>query len=156
MMKLRLRVQPKQESETRIALKPIDCGLEGTLVYNLPRRVIEQMQPGAIVEATISLPDQYPIYEHATDERCRQHYEGGWRPIETAPMDTVIVLRARNYFGSCIDVVGVGYGTRPETKRAGVMPYWQAHLIGIPSVSFDTPQAFTPTHWQPLPDSRSL
>jgi len=64
MMKLKFEVQHRPHSDTRVALKPLDCGLHGLAVYdNLPKRALELLPGGAIVEATIQLPDQYPINE---------------------------------------------------------------------------------------------
>jgi hypothetical protein len=62
MMKMKFVVQHRPHSDTRLALKPLDCGLHGIAVYdNLPKRAMDQLPGGAIVEATINLPDQYPV-----------------------------------------------------------------------------------------------
>jgi hypothetical protein len=62
MMKLQFKVQHRPQSDTRIALKPLDCGLHGLAVYdNLSKWAIDQLPGGAIVEAAIQLPDQYPV-----------------------------------------------------------------------------------------------
>jgi hypothetical protein len=148
MMKLKFEVQPRPLSETRIALKPLDhSGLYGLLVYELPRRAAEQMQPGSIVEATISLPDQYPL--HAArygDGREETHFPLPWCNIATAPLKRRILLGAFDYFGPGKHAVAIGEGKSAAYPPAVDMgPYWSADLgNGM--------QTFTPTHWQPLPE----
>lgn len=104
MMKLKFEVQQRPHSDTRIALKPHDhCGLHGILVYDLPKRAAEQMRPGMTVEATIALPDQYPLEGRELDqvdlsEPPERH---GWKSALENPPDTaryvLITVRLPHY-----------------------------------------------------------
>jgi len=142
MMKLKLQVQPRQTSETRVLLKPVDCGLDGILAYDLPVRAASAMQPGSIVEASVGLPDQYPVDGEHHHPACE--VAAGWMPIASAPMREPVILGALDYFGRGRHAVAVGFGKSPE--RPGACVYWLALLR-----DFDQLQVFTPTHWQPLP-----
>lgn len=88
MMKLKFEVQYRPHSDTRIALKPLCCGLSGLVVYDdLPKRAIDQLPGGVIVEAAIQLPDQYPVPDpvqqwHAHQEelgRANQNCEDSFK-----------------------------------------------------------------------------
>lgn len=61
-MKLKLEVvELGMYGDTSIVLKPLSCGLEGTLTYkNLPVRARERFKVGTVVEAEVPLPDYYP------------------------------------------------------------------------------------------------
>jgi hypothetical protein len=61
-MKLRLEVTYVDTAANCVVFKPTNCGLSGDLVYkDLPRRAVEQFKKSQIVEATIPLPDHYPV-----------------------------------------------------------------------------------------------
>jgi hypothetical protein len=145
MMKLKFEVQSRPASETRIALKPLgNCGLHGVLVYDLPRRAADQMQPGAVVEASILLPDHYPV-----EERSRKSLHcDSWRKIDSAPLGERLLLGAFDYFGPGKHAVVIGQAQHIDNPHhAGMIrmiPCWRADLG-------QGEQTFTPTHWQPMP-----
>ncbi len=87
MMKFKLEVQQRPESETRIALKPLECGLSGVLVYDVPQRASAQLRPGAVVEAIVDLPHQWPIREAVATARL-----DGWKSAGAPPDSARYVL----------------------------------------------------------------
>lgn len=153
MMKLKFEVQPRPLSETRVALKPDEhCGLHGTLVYDLPQRAADQMKPGFVVEATISLPDQYPIEHGGPAERLPSKHPHRrdnayiyppWREIDkNTPLGERILLAAFDYGGPGQHAVAIGIGS--PAAYPGALAQWVADLG-------NGEQNFTASHWAPLP-----
>jgi hypothetical protein len=75
-------------------------------------------------------------------EAARQK-EGGWQPIETAPLDTVI-LAAQYVIGDLWSIWQV------RALPDGVVNAWTMEPM---SFRDSPPLPFAPTHWRPLPPS---
>jgi hypothetical protein len=161
-MKLKLEVIHADSGYSdSVVLKPLYCGLEGTLVYRgLPKRAIERFKKGDVVDAEVPLPDFYPSpnegrdlgymsndYDPQKEAAGWRHgacVSSSWREICDAPMNVRILLGAFDYFGPGKHAVVIGEGTPPNPIRPDSIAGWRADLgNGM--------QNFTPTHWQPLP-----
>jgi hypothetical protein len=98
---------------------------------------------------------------------------GEWQPIETAPKDGTFILAFGRAYPELVEGSGRWITAKPEVKR---VPFcmivrwiegWYEKEIEISPGSYrkeptqgyaywaPEPQAFTPTHWQRLPDCPS-
>jgi hypothetical protein len=93
-MKLQLEVTYVDTSTNCIVFKPKHCGgLQGDIVYkDLPRRAVEQFKIGQTVEATIPLPDHYPVDENQRPYPC---YDPS--AFETKQMDGKWYKHSKDY-----------------------------------------------------------
>ena len=74
-MKLKFKVSYVDEHTGTVSMYPLDCGLEGTLVYtHLAARAVAQFNLGDVVDAEISLPSRYPL--PGTQGHHKQHGNG--------------------------------------------------------------------------------
>jgi hypothetical protein len=87
MMKLQFEVTHVEQAAGRLTLKPINCALNGEVIYNLPNRALAGCQVGSVTDAVVSLPDQYPINgtNYHIDDPLKHEHKEHWRPIKTAP-----------------------------------------------------------------------
>lgn len=90
-MKLKLEITNVDQQAGTLTLKPIDCALWGELLYRVPRRAAEMCRTGDVVEASIPLPDQYPI--NAGPDPMQPTGQD-WQPVETAPAGVWLLVSA--------------------------------------------------------------
>ena len=94
-MKLQLEVIHVDTTKNCVVFKPINCSLQGDLVYkDLPRRAVEQFKKGQTVEATIPLPDHYPVTDlveqwYAHQEELRRTIYDAVETVEKRALDRI-------------------------------------------------------------------
>ena len=93
-MKLQLEFTHVDHANHRVTLKPINCALKGDLIYDLPQRAAALCHIGDVVEASIPLPDQYPI-----NDGTNYYLSNPLRPgdLETKKIDGKWYKHQRSY-----------------------------------------------------------
>jgi hypothetical protein len=68
---MKIQFEVTDVTESRVTFKPINCPMKGHVTFQLPRRAAEMCKVGDRTEASLNLPDQYPLNDSVANGLLR-------------------------------------------------------------------------------------